>query len=309
MIVLKACTLMREFKEKSREARYHTVRRWIKHHGFVHRMGTHESQKAPSVTAGLAEDYMVQTVRPLLSQPNRSQDYILNMDQTPVPFTFNEKRTLEIVGKRTIHIRKSTNDTKRVTCALTVTASGRVLTPMLVFKGVPGGRIEKREFASFPNNVIYACQGNAWMDESAMILWVDKILKPYVETAPDGIVPVLFLDSYRCHMMASVVQRIQDLGVEVEHIPGGCTSLCQPVDVGVNKPFKTRMKRLWEEWMIEDGLRTGTTQPPARKDIAEWCSQSYKDLPDGMVRNAWRHGAYTFFPPTVPECPANYQQL
>jgi glycine cleavage system protein P-like pyridoxal-binding family len=26
MIVLKACTLMQEFKEKSREARYHTVR-------------------------------------------------------------------------------------------------------------------------------------------------------------------------------------------------------------------------------------------------------------------------------------------
>jgi hypothetical protein len=169
-------------------------------------MGTHESQKALSVTAGLAEDYMVQTVRPLLSQPNHSQDYILNMDQTPVPFTFNEKRTLEIVGKRMIYIQKSMNDTKRVTCALAVTASGRVLTPMLVLKGVSGGRIEKREFTSFPNNVIYACQGNAWMDESAMILWVDKILKPYVETAPDGIVPVLFLDSYHCHMMASVVQ-------------------------------------------------------------------------------------------------------
>jgi hypothetical protein len=77
------------------------------------------------------------------------------------------------------------------------------------------------------------------MDEGAMMLWVDKILKPYVQTAPDGIVPVLFLDSYHCHMMASVVQRIQDLGVEVEHIPEGCTSLCQPVDVGMNKPFKT----------------------------------------------------------------------
>ena len=56
-------------------------------------------------------------------------------------------------------------------------------------------------------------------------------------SVPD-VIPVLILDSYRCHMMASVVHRIQDLGVEVIHIPGGCTSLCQPVDVGLNKPFK-----------------------------------------------------------------------
>ena len=46
-------------------------------------------------------------------------------------------------------------------------------------------------------------------------------------------VPLLLLDSYRCHMMASVVMRINELGVEVQQIPGGCTDLCQPVDVGL----------------------------------------------------------------------------
>jgi hypothetical protein len=218
------------------------------------------------------------------------------MDQTPIPFTFNAKRTLELIGVHTVHIRKSTSDTKRVTCALTVSASGRILTPLLVVKGTPGGRIEKREFSTFPNDVLYACQANAWMDEKVMLLWVDKILKPYVETAPDGIVPLLFLDSFRCHMMGSVVQAIQELGVEVEHIPGGCTYLCQPVDIGVNKPFKTRMRDSWEGWMIEDGLHTGTTKPPTRAHIAEWCSRAYKNLPAVMIQNAWRHGAYSFFP-------------
>jgi hypothetical protein len=79
------------------------------------------------------------------------------------------------------------------TVSADVTASERILTPLLVFKGVPGGKIEKREFATFPKDILYACQGNAWMDEGAMLLWVEKILKPYVETAPDGIVPLLFL--------------------------------------------------------------------------------------------------------------------
>jgi len=56
-----------------------------------------------------------------------------------------------------------------------------------------------------------------------MIAWVNNVLAPYVATAPDHVVPILILNMYRCHMMPSVVQMIQELGVEVQNIPGGCT--------------------------------------------------------------------------------------
>jgi hypothetical protein len=52
---------------------------------------------------------------------------------------------------------------------------------------------------------------------------------------PEDIAPILILGSYRCHMMASVVQKIQEFGAELMQIPGGCTSLCQPVDIGFKK--------------------------------------------------------------------------
>ncbi len=42
-------------------------------------------------------------------------------------------------------------------------------------------------------------------------------------------------------MMVSFVQRIQELGLEVQHIPGSCTSLCKLIDVGFNKLFKDRL--------------------------------------------------------------------
>ena len=212
-------------------------------------MATHESQKDPRNVAAEAMDFM-QNIRPKLLQPDRHQDFIINMDQTPVPFTYNSKHTLELVGCQTVHVRKSTSDTKRATFAMTVTASGKMLQPLLIFKGVSQGRIEQREFPTYPNEIVYAVQGNAWMDETVMLMWVEKVIKPYVMTAPDNIVPLLFLDSYRCHMMASVVGKIQELGIEVQHIPGGCTSLCQPIDIGVNKPFKNRIHEQWESWMI-----------------------------------------------------------
>ena len=147
------------------------------------------------------------------------------MDQTPIPFTFNSKTMLEVVGARTVHVRKSTNDTKCATAAITVTASGKMLPPLLVFKGPKNGRIVKKEFPTFDNSMYYACPENAWMDEQVMLKWVEKVLKPYVKSAPEGIVPLFLLDTYRCHVMASVVNEIQELGVKVECIPGACANL------------------------------------------------------------------------------------
>jgi hypothetical protein len=66
---------------------------------------------------------------------DRHNDFILNMEQTPTPFTYNARKTLELVGRRTVHIRKSTGNTKRATFVMSVTASGTILKPVLIFKG------------------------------------------------------------------------------------------------------------------------------------------------------------------------------
>jgi hypothetical protein len=241
----------------------------------------------------------MQTVaRPKVSQEGiRHEDFILNVDQTPIPFTFHARKTINTPGSRTVHIRKSTCDTRRATYAVTVTASGKLLKPLVIFKGKPTGRIVNREFPSFEQDMIYVCQKSAWMDERVMLLWVDTVLAPYVATRPDGVIPIIFLDSYRCHMMQSVVQKIQDIGVEVEHIPGGCTCLCQPVDVGVNKPLKNRIRNLWEAWMIQDGMQQdGTAKPPLRRDIVGWIRSANSTIPEQMIRNAWRNNPYSWFP-------------
>ena len=65
------------------------------------------------------------------------------------------------------------------------------------------------------------------MDEAMMLRWVKEVLEPWSKNIPDGIVPYLLLDSYKCHLMSSVVHAIQDLRIEVNHIPGGCTGLVQ----------------------------------------------------------------------------------
>jgi len=211
----------------------------------------------------------------------------------------NSERKYKVVGKKTINIRTSTNDTKRVTVAVTITADGTLLPSTLVFKGKPNGRIARAEFPSgnYPTTHFYKCQDAAWMDEVVMISWVNEVLAPYVATAPDHVVPILILDMYRCHMMASVVQMIQELGVEVQHIPGGCTSLCQPVDVGFNKPFKSRMRRQWHNWMVAEGVVHGTTSPPTRLDVAKWVDTAMLEMKGevDIIRNAWKRHDFEWF--------------
>lgn len=51
--------------------------------------------------------------------------------------------------------------------------------------------------------------------------------------------------------MTSVVSSINQLGARDEHIPGNCTYLLQPVDIGINKPLKVRVRGRWEAWMLE----------------------------------------------------------
>ena len=41
-------------------------------------------------------------------------DYVINMDQTPIPYSYHSLCTLEKKGVRTVHVQSSTADTKQV---------------------------------------------------------------------------------------------------------------------------------------------------------------------------------------------------
>jgi hypothetical protein len=84
----------------------------------------------------------------------------------------------EVVGKKTIHIHTSRNNTKRLTVAVMITADGTLLPLTLVFKGKLNGRIARTEFSSgnYPTTHFYKCQDAVWMDKDVMIPWVNKVL-------------------------------------------------------------------------------------------------------------------------------------
>ena len=120
-----------------------------------------------------------------------------------------------------------------------------------------------------------------------------QVLEPYVRSRTEGDPSkrsVILLDSYRCHMMATVVSAIQNLGVEVQHIPGGCSGLVQPVDVGMGKPLKDRVRAHWDEWMVEQyndpEVDHEKIKPPTRETLSQWIVTSLRSLSSEIVQHA-----------------------
>ena len=106
----------------------------MKKHRLVHRMATHKAQRHPSEVEAEALQFLAY-IHPIFMEPNRDANFIFNMDQTLVQMAMDWKVTIDKVGARTVNLRTSASETKRVTVAVTLTASGRRVKSMVVFKG------------------------------------------------------------------------------------------------------------------------------------------------------------------------------
>lgn len=278
-----------QFKAKTALAQVHIIQRFVRSLGYSHRASTHVAQKNYKETALLSTMFLDLARNRLLHLPDELK---CNMDQTATPFCVTSKTTLQRKGTKTVHIMAA-GEKMRCTTHIGIDMSGEMLTPFIIFKGMPGGRIE-RELANFPPDAYYAVQKNAWCDEERMLQWVATSFKDWVDMRkvefPD-IIPVLILDAFSCHMLGSVVNAVERLGCDVLYIPGGCTYLCQPVDVGINRPFKRELKRQWEDWVEDVGT---DLQAPSRRDVAEWVITAHAMIPTATVKSAWKKTGFSW---------------
>jgi hypothetical protein len=138
MVRPEASRLLPEFRDKLMEAKsclpFREIDRAFPSFSNPHRQKNFQETKdeSPDFIALVKEK--VASVDP---------DDILNMDQTPIPFSYHSTRTLEKKVSKTINVWSLTTNTKQVTLAV-------ALPPMLIFKGAPNGRIVNHEFVMFP---------------------------------------------------------------------------------------------------------------------------------------------------------------
>jgi hypothetical protein len=55
------------------------------------------------------------------------------------------------------------------------------------------------------------------------------------------------------HLEESVKRKFHERRFDLTVIPGGLTSICQPLDVSINKPFKDNLCKEWHTWIASGG--------------------------------------------------------
>ena len=100
---------MPTFRNKTIVAKDAAVLRFMKRLGLSVRAATHTAQKHFLETEVESQDFIA-FIKAKIARKDPCN--VISMDQMPIPFSFHSKKTLEIKGAQTIHVRASTTDTK-----------------------------------------------------------------------------------------------------------------------------------------------------------------------------------------------------
>ena len=124
------------------------------------------------------------------------------MDETPVYMDMVPTKTNDKKGKKTIKVRTTKSEKCRVTEVLSCVSTGKMLPPMITYKGKTQRAI--RGINSTDANVSY--QSKAWVDEPQMLKWINEVWVKYTQKKPS----LHFLDSFSAHLTEAVKKAFKE---------------------------------------------------------------------------------------------------
>ncbi|GET00252.1 pogo transposable element with KRAB domain [Rhizophagus clarus] len=181
------------------------------------------------------------------------------MDETPISFNLPNNTIVEQCGIRTISILSTGHEQSNFTVVLVCTADGTKLPPVIIFKLV-NVLCEK-----FPDGVIIRAIRDGWMNK--------------------------ILDSFTAHKTTTVKNRFREKHTDIAVILGGLTSRLQPLDVSLNKSFKSKVRRLYNNWMndaIKDYTPSGKIKRPTYSLVANWIKENWDSMDTNMIKRSFK---------------------
>lgn len=284
MIQMKAREIARQDNNASDfKASRGWVVRLMRRKGFSLRRTTSLCQRLPADYT----DKVLQFQRFVLRQRGTHQymfSQIGNADETPLYFEMPRNTTVNKVGERSVLVKTTGAEKMRCTVMLAITADGRKLPPYVIFKRktLPKGPL--------PKGIHVRVQDKGWMDSKLMHDWLEVVWK----CRPGGLLRkrcLLVLDSFRGHIEESVKNRMKELNTHPAIIPGGLTSILQPLDVSVNKPFKDHVKTLYTDWMANGEhsfMKTGKIQKPSIEILCSWIVKAWDQISSEIIQKSFK---------------------
>lgn len=285
VICLKAKTVAQ--KLGIAETSFKASQRWC--YGFMERHGF-SIRRRTTIAQRLPQDYeekLIRFQRFIIAQRKKHDfelKHIGNADQTPLTFDIVTNSTVSEKGVKSVSILTTGHEKDRFTVMLACLGDGTKLPPYVVFK-----RKTLPKNVNFPKGVIVRCQEKGWMDQGLVQDWLRTVWSKVGGLTRKK--SMLVWDSFRAHLSAPIRSTLKSLNTEPAVIPGGMTSMVQPLDVAINKPFKDRMRKKWQEWMLADQhtfTATGRIRKVELPQICQWIYEAWEDIPNELVKKSFR---------------------
>ncbi|RPA95364.1 hypothetical protein L873DRAFT_1932011 [Choiromyces venosus 120613-1] len=173
---------------------------------------------------------------------------ICNLDETPIPFEYLDGRTYESIGAKTVWAKSTRSgwDERQASLVLCVFADGVPrIPPMVIFHGT--GRRLGDEFTHYHPGVLVEFNEKVYMNDNLFLRYITDHLAPALKGCPS----LFALDLMGSHKTPAVLDTLWNYQIIPSLIPGGCTSLLQPLDISINKPLKEIMRDLTDQAILD----------------------------------------------------------
>lgn len=137
------------------------------------------------------------------------------------------------------HVLEQTNQ-EWVTSIECVSAVGRVLDPLIIFKG----KVHLQSwFQHLPCNWRIAKSDSGWTNNEIALIWLKKTFIPQTTSQSKGLYRLLIIDGHGSHTTPEFFKCCEENKIIPLKIPPHSSHLLQPLDVGFFAPLKKSYKK------------------------------------------------------------------
>jgi hypothetical protein len=215
---------------------------------------------------------------------------VINLDELGFEYDPLINFTLDIKGTQRTYVKKSNFSKQRITIILGIDMMNNIkMKPFIIFKGKT-----ERCLKNIPvgDEYILSYQKNSWCDENQF--------KKFIFVLPKDKKILLIYDNFRAHLTDDVKKFIKEKFPLIETItlPPNTTPILQPLDVGINKPFKEYIKKKYNLWLI-DYFDSHNEFPKISKTdynmlILKWIKESWRIILNNndIIKNSFSFCGY-----------------
>ena len=277
-VAIEFIKLNEKYKSYKPKSLYNVVYRFLSRFSLSIRSASHIGQQLPKDSTDRIISFLKEIIN-LRKLYDIKKENIINLDETALQYNMPFHKTIHKIGAKTITIKTQRQEKSRISLILSIAGDGSKLIPYVIFKGAKEGKIIKSlKSTSYvkENRCICFTNKNAWSTEIIIKDWIKNIYIPYFNSKNIELKNTLLIwDKATMHISFEIQRLLVKNKINFAYIPAGLTSILQPLDVSINRPYKDSIRHSYEEATI--AFKSNKIPKIKREVLLKWVVENWEN--------------------------------